>query len=98
MFKIGDKFIIVVDSVMTNHKGVLYGIKGFKSLVFDNYGLEQLEKANKPCSESVEVWKEKYKKALMDNNELTRENSELKKRILEISILLGNTKDALKFD
>lgn len=43
-YKTGDKFIIEIDSVMTNKKGTLYGIKGFKSLVFDEYGLEQLEK------------------------------------------------------
>lgn len=43
-YKIGDKFVIEIDSVMTNKKGTLYGIKGFKSLVFDDYGLEQLER------------------------------------------------------
>ena len=43
-YKIGDKFVIEIDSVMTNKNGTLYGIKGFKSLVFDEYGLEQLEK------------------------------------------------------
>lgn len=43
-YKIGDKFVIEIDSVMTNKNGTLYGIKGFKSLVFDDYGLEQLER------------------------------------------------------
>lgn len=43
-YKTGDKFVIEIDSVMTNKKGNLYGIKGFKVLVFDDYGLEQLEK------------------------------------------------------
>lgn len=43
-YKVGDKFIIEIDSVMTNKNGTLYGIKGFKSLVFDEYGLEQLER------------------------------------------------------
>lgn len=43
-YKVGDKFVIEIDSVMTNKKGNLYGIKGFKSLVFDDYGLEQLER------------------------------------------------------
>lgn len=46
-YKIGDKFIIEIDSVMTNKNGTLYGIKEFKSLVFDDYGLEQLEKLEK---------------------------------------------------
>lgn len=43
-YKIGDKFVIEIDSVMTNKKGNLYGIKGFKTLTFDDYGLEQLER------------------------------------------------------
>lgn len=43
-YKIGDKFVIEIDSVMTNKKRTLYGIKGVKSLVFDDYGLEQLER------------------------------------------------------
>ena len=43
-YKTGDKFVIEIDSVMTNKNGTLYGIKGFKSLVFDDYGLEQLER------------------------------------------------------
>lgn len=43
-YKIGDKFVIEIDSVMTNKNGTSYGIKGFKSLVFDEYGLEQLER------------------------------------------------------
>lgn len=43
-YKVGDKFVIEIDSVMTNKKGNLYGVKGFKTLVFDEYGLEQLER------------------------------------------------------
>lgn len=43
-YKIGDKFAIEIDSVMTSKNETLYGIKGFKSLVFDEYGLEQLER------------------------------------------------------
>ena len=42
-YKVGDKFVIEIDSVMTNKKGRLYGIKGFKSCVFDDYGLDGLE-------------------------------------------------------
>ena len=40
--KIGDKFIIEIDSHMTNKNGDLYGIKGFRSLVFDQNGLDKL--------------------------------------------------------
>jgi len=45
-YKPGDKFVIEIDSVMTNKKGTLYGIKGFSSLVFDEYGLSCLEDYN----------------------------------------------------
>lgn len=44
MPKVGDEYLIRIDSVITNKKGTLYGIEGFKSLVFDDYGLEQLQK------------------------------------------------------
>ena len=44
MPKVGDEYLIKIDSVMTNKKGTLYGIEGFKSLVFDDYGLERLQK------------------------------------------------------
>ena len=43
-YKIGDKFVIEIDSVMTNKNGTLYGIKGFKSMVFTDCELEQLER------------------------------------------------------
>lgn len=45
-YKTGDKFVIEIDSVMTNKKGTLYGIKGFKSLVFDEYGLDMLKRVD----------------------------------------------------
>ena len=45
-YKTGDKFVVEIDSVMTNKKGTLYGIKGFKSLVFDEYGLDILERVD----------------------------------------------------
>jgi len=44
MAKAGDKFIIEIDSVMTNKNGTLYGVKGFSSLVFDEEGLNRLKK------------------------------------------------------
>ncbi len=50
-YKTGDKFIVEIDSVMTNKKGTLYGIKGFKSLVFDEYGLELLERVDEEDDE-----------------------------------------------
>lgn len=44
MANIGDKYVIEIDSKMTNKNGTLYGIKGFKSLVFDEEGLRMLKK------------------------------------------------------
>lgn len=40
--KIGDKYIIEIDSHMTNKNGDLYGVKNFRSLVFDQSGLGRL--------------------------------------------------------
>ena len=54
--KVGEKFIIEIDSVMTNKKGTLYGISGFNSLVFDDYGLEKLEKyPEKPIADAFKT-------------------------------------------
>ena len=45
MAKVGDKFIIEIDSKMTRNGGrTLYGIKGFRSLVFDDEGIRRLDK------------------------------------------------------
>ena len=52
-YKVGDKFIIEIDSVMTNKNGTLYGIKGFNSLVFDEYGLGRLAKLDFDSIDSV---------------------------------------------
>ena len=66
MAKVGDKFIIEIDSVMTNKNGKLYGVKGFKSLVLDDYGVEQLQRVvNEGDGDSEEDNKEEAKK-LMD--------------------------------
>lgn len=45
MYKKGDKFVIEIDDIMTGcDSKTLYRIKGFNSLVFDDYGLEQIGK------------------------------------------------------
>lgn len=45
MYKKGDKFVIEIDDIVTGcDSKVLYRIKGFNSLVFDDYGLEQIGK------------------------------------------------------
>ena len=58
MANAGDKFVIEIDSVFGGKKGEkLYRVKGFNSLVFDDYGLEKLtaykepEKATEPEQE-----------------------------------------------
>lgn len=58
MANAGDKFVIEIDSVFAGKKGsLLYRVKGFNSLVFDDYGLEKLtaykepEKATEPAQE-----------------------------------------------
>lgn len=54
----GDKFVIEIDEVFNNgsfgEKGMLYKVKGFNTLVFDEYGLDKLTKM--PRSESEEVY------------------------------------------
>ena len=45
MHKKGEKFVIEIDDIMTGDNGeILYKIKGFNSLVFDDYGLDQIGK------------------------------------------------------
>ncbi len=47
MYKIGDKFIIEIGDTFNNtERETLYRIKGFNSLVFDEYGLDKLDKAS----------------------------------------------------
>ena len=48
-YKAGDKFVVEVDKVLSDAdspfiEGELYRIKGFKSLVFDEFGLDKLDK------------------------------------------------------
>lgn len=51
----GDRFVIEVESVLTGEDGKpLYKIKGFNALVFDDNGLDRLERAeNKGDPESL---------------------------------------------
>ena len=52
-YKTGDKFIIEIDSVMTNKNGTLYGIKGFTSLVFDECDLGRFARLDPDSLESA---------------------------------------------
>lgn len=44
MYNVGDKFIIEIDSIIEGKGLPLYGIRGFRSLVFDDSGLAKLER------------------------------------------------------
>lgn len=43
MAKKGDKFIVEISDVIKTKNGCLYRMKPFNTLVFDEYGLEQLD-------------------------------------------------------
>lgn len=45
-YKVGDKFIVEIDNVMSGRRGGVYGVKGLKTLVFDDCGLGKLERYN----------------------------------------------------
>ena len=76
MYEVGDKFIIEIDKIYantTNHGcEKVYRIKGFNSLVFDEYGLDKLEKydCNKEFtsgkSEGMEMCEKYYQQGLND--------------------------------
>lgn len=69
----GDKFIIEIDEIFENsedgiiHEEKLYRIKGFRSLVFDDNGLDKLQKCETELS-----WDEAYIKGLNDAWELSK--------------------------
>lgn len=83
-YHIRDKFVIEIDEVFENnaddfiHEKELYRIKGFNSLVFDDNGLDKLQKYEtyKP-SELEEFKKEAYNKGLEDAIELARKLYEM---------------------
>lgn len=56
-YKVGDRFIIEIDGMLD---AKLYSIKGFNSLVFDDFGLDRLEKipddAPEPPVSAAEIW------------------------------------------
>lgn len=40
--KVGDKFVVEVEEIYASKNGLLYRMKGFKSLVFDDTGISKL--------------------------------------------------------
>lgn len=65
--KIGDKYIVEIDSHMTNKNGDLYGVKGFRSLVFDQNGLNKLksydDEMDSAYAEGYALAESKYREA-----------------------------------
>ena len=53
-YKVGDKFIIEIKEVLSSDKGTLYR-SNFSTLVFDDYGLDKLQKYNEAKQESIKV-------------------------------------------
>lgn len=85
MYKKGDKFVIEIESVIVDEKGkiLLYTIKGFNALVFDQYGLDRLSQmVNGVDTYSKNTgYAEGYAAGLIDGKKIGRERAI--KRIIE---------------
>ncbi len=79
-YKVGDKFIVEIGDVFSNdaddfiiEEETLYKVEGFKSLVFDSYGLDKLQKYDE-VKEKLELIDElkqvEYNRGLQDAWEL----------------------------
>ena len=83
-YKVGDKFIVEIEEIyngdLVKHEEHmhLHRIKGFNSLVLDEYGLDKLQKYDKYAEnlernhEVLKIFEEKYNKGLNDAWELAR--------------------------
>lgn len=85
-YNVGDKFVIEIAEIFRNneddiiHEAELYRIQGFNTLVFDDYGLDKLQKINPKLKiEDIDdmlaehdLKKESYEKGLTDAWELAR--------------------------
>lgn len=67
-YKVGDKFIIEVKEVIESEKGTLYRAD-FSTLVFDDFGLDKLQKCEE---ETITLEEFSYNKGLNDAWELAR--------------------------
>ena len=91
----GDKFVIEIDEVFRNdvddiiHEEELYRIRGFKSLMFDDYGLDKLHQAITPAEDSLvdkSKVEEAYNKGLEDGR---NEAWELAKKLVLLDSSIG---------
>ena len=61
MANVGDKYIIEIDRLIKQPNGsVLFGVKGFNALVFDQYGLDKLEKTGKPFDKELNAYCDRH--------------------------------------
>lgn len=68
-YNVGDKFIVEIDSIYNDELKELYKVKGFNSLVFDDNGLDKLEKydeVNERLELIEELKQEEYNRGLND--------------------------------
>ena len=69
MTKVGDKFVLEVEAVFRDQSDPntkLYKMKEFNSLVFDDNGIEKLEKYNRSREEYQRIVQIGYANALKD--------------------------------
>ena len=85
MYKKGDKFVVEIDKVVVDEEEdvILYAIKGFNALVFDQYGLDKLSQmVNGVDTYSKNTgYAEGYAEGLIDGKKIGRERAI--KRIIE---------------
>ena len=74
-YEVGDRFVIEIDKVFSQDGETLYRVKGMKSLVFDEYGLNILE----PLSAYTDLLETKIRRQAAEITRLLSENEELKK-------------------
>ena len=81
-YKVGDEFIVKIKEVMDSDNGTLYR-SNFNTLVFDEYGLDKLQKYDKYAEnlernhEVLKIFEEKYNQGLQDAWELARKVSHM---------------------
>lgn len=66
-YKTGDTFIIEIESILDEQVG-LYKVKGFRTLVFDDYGLNMLKQIHEHdgCDGCKHEWKKAYAYPCLD--------------------------------
>lgn len=50
-YNVGDKFVVEIGRILWDDEMFVYGIKGFNTLTFDEYGLDRLKKFDKETTD-----------------------------------------------